>query len=83
MGNAIRSPLTVHKHPSLLHLLLAGKYVITRQINIRNPVVLRGAGRDSTTLYFPKSLSEARGNSWPGGKGRPRAGAGLCVGARG
>ncbi len=33
--------------------------MITRKIYIRGPVVLRGAGRDATTLYLPKSLSQA------------------------
>ncbi|KAI8464294.1 MAG: pectin lyase fold/virulence factor [Monoraphidium minutum] len=42
-----------------------GKYVITRKIDIRKGIVLRGAGRDKTTLYFPKSLAEVYGN-WGG-----------------
>lgn len=38
----------------------AGTYVITRMINISAPIVLRGAGRDATTLFFPKPLSLVR-----------------------
>lgn len=40
-----------------------GKYVITRPIaiNIGN-LVLRGAGAGKTILYFPKSLSDIKGN---------------------
>lgn len=34
-----------------------GKYVITRRIQIYASVVLRGAGKDTTTLYFPNSLA--------------------------
>jgi hypothetical protein len=40
----------------------AGKYVITKRIDIRKQVVLRGAGRDATTLYFPYSLADVYGN---------------------
>ncbi len=35
-----------------------GTYVLTAMINISAPIVLRGAGTDATTLFFPKSLSE-------------------------
>ncbi|WIA15873.1 hypothetical protein OEZ85_012625 [Tetradesmus obliquus] len=44
----------------------AGKYVITKRIDIRKQVVLRGAGRDVTTLYFPHSLADVYGSrgSW-------------------
>ena len=35
-----------------------GTYVLTAMINVTAPLVLRGAGIDATTLYFPKSLSE-------------------------
>jgi len=37
----------------------AGRYVITDFIDIRRPrVVLRGAGINQTTLYFPKTLTD-------------------------
>jgi hypothetical protein len=49
----------------------AGRYVITQQLKIdRSNIVLRGAGRTKTVLYFPKSLTEAvgPGKTWaPGG----------------
>lgn len=38
----------------------AGTYRVTRKLYIRGPVVLRGAGRDSSTLLLPKSMSEVR-----------------------
>jgi hypothetical protein len=56
----------------------AGRYRITRQLMIRKSgVVIRGAGRDVTTLYFPNSLTQMVGPgedhapidswSWSGG----------------
>lgn len=48
----------------------AGRYKITQVLKITKPnVVLRGAGSGSTTLLFPKSLTEVLGSSpaWAGG----------------
>jgi hypothetical protein len=53
----------------------AGRYRLRRQLKIAKSVVLRGAGRDQTTLYFPESLSATVGAtsapssswSWSGG----------------
>ena len=54
-------------------LIPAGRYKITAMLKIsRRGVVLRGAGTDKTTLFFPHSLTEAvgpgkgnaPGNSW-------------------
>ena len=45
-----------------------GTYKITNVVNVRRQVVLRGAGRGATKLWLPRSLSEARGNSWRGGE---------------
>lgn len=47
----------------------AGKYVITKRIDIRKQVVLRGAGRDATTLYFPHSLADVYGSRGGWGHG--------------
>lgn len=42
-------------------LIPAGRYVITDIIEIRKPdVVLRGAGRDETVLFFPRHLTDVR-----------------------
>jgi hypothetical protein len=42
------------------------RYVVKNRIDIRKSVVLRGAGKAATTLFFPNSLTEAHGNkgSW-------------------
>lgn len=40
-----------------------GTYVITRRISMNASVVLRGAGRGLTTLYFPRSLANVYGRS--------------------
>ena len=40
-----------------------GTYVLTAMINVSASILLRGAGVDATTLYFPKSLSEVHLNS--------------------
>ena len=37
-----------------------GTYVLTAMINVSAPIVLRGAGLDATTLFFPKPLSEVQ-----------------------
>lgn len=42
----------------------AGVYRIRQALNIRKSVVLRGAGRDLTTIYIPVSLSDVYGNTW-------------------
>ncbi len=40
-----------------------GRYVITDIIEIRNSdLVLRGAGKNETTLYFPRTLTDVRPN---------------------
>jgi polygalacturonase len=46
-----------------------GKYVITKQLDIRKAVVLRGAGKYKTTLYFPKSLADVYGRHGGWGHG--------------
>lgn len=38
-----------------------GRFVVTKPIDVRKAVVLRGAGRDATTLVFPKSLQAVTG----------------------
>lgn len=50
----------------------AGRYVITGFIDItRSGVVLRGAGEDQTTLYFPKTLTDIEPNWGATTGGRP------------
>jgi hypothetical protein len=45
-------------------------YRITRVIETRKAIVLRGAGKDATTLFFPLSLTDVYGNTWnEGGTG--------------
>ncbi|MGE0118019.1 MAG: glycosyl hydrolase family 28-related protein [Dongiaceae bacterium] len=40
----------------------AGTYVLTEQVKIASSnLIIRGAGRDRTTLYYPKPLAEAVG----------------------
>jgi hypothetical protein len=45
-----------------------GRYVITRRIEITASVLLRGAGKDATTLYFPKSLAAIDRYTIPAGQ---------------
>jgi hypothetical protein len=41
--------------------------VIKSRLVITTPnVVIRGAGQDVTTLYFPKSMTDLYGNKWVG-----------------
>lgn len=43
----------------------AGRFVLTRRLEIRKGnLILRGAGRERTTLYLPKSLGEIYGLSF-------------------
>ncbi|MFQ5526149.1 MAG: glycosyl hydrolase family 28-related protein [Thermoanaerobaculia bacterium] len=50
-------------------LIPAGRYLITRPLFIKKShIVLRGESRDSTVLFFPKTLTEALGH---GKDGRP------------
>ena len=49
--------LTADGRPGVL-VIEPGTYVLTAMINVSAPIVLRGAGIDATTLFFPKSLSE-------------------------
>jgi hypothetical protein len=42
----------------------AGTFKLTRRFNIRKAVLLKGEGRDATTLLFPQSLTELYGNIW-------------------
>jgi hypothetical protein len=46
------------------------RYVLSEQLNISSNQVLRGAGRDLTTLYFNKSLTQITGwgKDWVAGK---------------
>jgi hypothetical protein len=53
--------------------LEAGRYVLDRPLFVHHPnVVLRGAGKDATTLFFPRPLAESvHANtfwSWTGGQ---------------
>lgn len=45
-------------------LIPAGVYRITKTLDTRKSIVLRGAGKGLTTLYFPFSLTEVYGNTW-------------------
>jgi hypothetical protein len=45
-------------------LVPAGVYRLTRRFTIKQAVLLKGAGRDATKLYFPHSLSELYGNRY-------------------
>lgn len=45
----------------------AGRYVISRKLDITKRVVLRGAGRNATTLLLTKSLTNLGGNTWTSG----------------
>jgi hypothetical protein len=45
-------------------LIPAGTYRITKTLDTRKGVVLRGAGKAATTLFFPFSLSQVYGNTW-------------------
>ena len=49
--------LTAGGRPGVL-VIEPGTYVLTAMINVSAPIVLRGAGIDATTLFFPRSLSE-------------------------
>ncbi len=49
--------LTADGQPGVL-VIEPGTYVLTAMINVSAPIVLRGAGIETTTLFFPKSLSE-------------------------
>jgi Pectate lyase superfamily protein len=51
-------------HSGSVLFMPAGRYLLTAVINIRKNVTLRGAGRGSTVLYFPHSLSEIYGSAW-------------------
>jgi hypothetical protein len=49
-----------------------GRYVITEILEVRKPnLVLRGAGPDKTTLFFPKPLEHVRPNMGDTSDGRP------------
>lgn len=45
-------------------LVPSGVYRITRALDTRKAIVLRGAGKDNTTLYMPMSLTDVYGNTW-------------------
>jgi hypothetical protein len=45
-------------------LVPAGVYRITKTLDTRKNIVLRGAGKTLTTLYFPLSLTQVYGNTW-------------------
>jgi hypothetical protein len=45
-------------------LVPAGVYRITKTLDTRKNIVLRGAGKTLTTLFFPLSLTQVYGNSW-------------------
>lgn len=42
----------------------AGVYRITKALNTRKAIVLRGAGKNLTTIYIPVSLTDVYGNTW-------------------
>ncbi|KIZ02519.1 hypothetical protein MNEG_5438 [Monoraphidium neglectum] len=48
-------------------LLPKGTYVITRRLDIDKQIFFRGEGAGQTVIYFPKSLTEVYGNTWPNG----------------
>jgi hypothetical protein len=49
-----------------------GRYVITEILEVRKPnLVLRGAGPEKTTLFFPKPLERVRPNMGDTSDGRP------------
>ena len=53
-------------------LVPAGRYKITEVLYIRKPnVVLRGAGTDKTTLFFPRALEMIKPNTGATTGGRP------------
>eukprot|EP00775_Hariotina_reticulata_P011527 gene11526-11670_t len=59
-----------------------GKYILSEQLNISSNQVLRGAGRDLTTLYFDQSLTQINGwgNKWvPGRENSPYTWAGGLI----
>jgi hypothetical protein len=41
-----------------------GVYRITKTLDMRKSVVLRGAGKNRTIIYIPVSLTEVYGNTW-------------------
>jgi hypothetical protein len=45
-------------------LIPAGVYRITKVIHMRKSIVLRGAGKNLTTIYIPVSLTDVYGNTW-------------------
>lgn len=45
-------------------LVPAGVYRITKTLDTRKNIVLSGAGKSLTTLYFPLSLTQVYGNTW-------------------
>jgi hypothetical protein len=62
---AIACPCTCHLQVQNGALLIpAGVYRITKTLDTRKSVVLRGAGKGLTTLYFPFSLTDVYGNTW-------------------
>jgi F5/8 type C domain len=44
-----------------------GRHTITQRINLQSGQVLRGAGPDQTTLYFPQGLRQLGNNECPSG----------------
>ena len=54
--------------PGTALLIPGGKYVITEKVDIRKSIVIRGAGKGQTTLYYPKALSDVYGNKKHGGE---------------
>lgn len=59
----LRSSSWLHVPAEYIVLYLpAGEYEVLERLEIRRSrVVLRGAGRGRTTLYFPKSLTDVYG----------------------
>eukprot|EP00879_Flechtneria_rotunda_P027878 GHRR01029920.1.p1 GENE.GHRR01029920.1~~GHRR01029920.1.p1 ORF type:complete len:120 (-),score=25.74 GHRR01029920.1:447-806(-) len=41
-----------------------GVYRLTKALDIRKAILLRGAGKGLTTIYIPVSLTDVYGNTW-------------------
>jgi len=55
--------------PGGVVVIPAGRFVLTQRIEIRkSSLVLRGAGRDRTTLFFPKALGDIYGLTFTNGQ---------------
>ncbi|GBF97581.1 hypothetical protein Rsub_10717 [Raphidocelis subcapitata] len=55
----------------------SGIYVISDALEWRKPIVLRGDGPGETALFFTRSWTDLRGNTWQGGRSDYAHGIGL------